>query len=125
MRGHRTTHYRVLNTTTLFLRNADKSDTTSEETDFQDLNHLNPFDNDYLEIPYDDERVESEHACNGSFSPHLGNNVESDIAFFNNSNENSPLHRNNNICASEGEEIATLDENQENCEGSLNQNSNF
>ncbi|GJZ55390.1 hypothetical protein Tco_0610583 [Tanacetum coccineum] len=54
------------------------------------------------------------------FSPHLGSNVESHSEFFNNSNENSPLHSIDNICASECEEIATLDENQENCKGSLN-----
>ncbi|GJS04657.1 ribonuclease H-like domain-containing protein [Tanacetum coccineum] len=94
------------------------------ETGFQDLNHLNFFDNDYLETPNDDERIESKHASDGSFSLHLGNNVETDGEFFNNDNENSPVHSSDNISASEDVDIATLDENQENFEGNLNQNSN-
>ncbi|GJY90845.1 ribonuclease H-like domain-containing protein [Tanacetum coccineum] len=96
----------------------------TEKTGFKDFNHLNLFDNDYPRIPNDDERVEHEHVSDISFSPHLGSNIEPHSEFFNNGNENSPLHSSDNISASEDDEIATLDENQENSKGSLNQNSN-
>ncbi|GJY18950.1 pentatricopeptide repeat-containing protein [Tanacetum coccineum] len=55
---------------------SDKIDITFEETDFQDLNHLNFFNNDCLETPIDDEIVESELVSDGSFSHHLGSNVD-------------------------------------------------
>ncbi|GJS04648.1 hypothetical protein Tco_0321156 [Tanacetum coccineum] len=79
-----------------------------KETRFQDINHINFFDNDYSKIPNADERVEPEHVRDDNFSPHLGSNVEPASEFFNNVNENSHLHSSDNISTSEDEEIATL-----------------
>ncbi|GKC08372.1 ribonuclease H-like domain-containing protein [Tanacetum coccineum] len=72
----------------------------------------------------DDERVETEHASDGSFSPYLGSNVEPANEFLNNDNEKSSLHGSDNIYVSEDRETATLDENQNTSYRSLNQNSN-
>ncbi|GKB90747.1 hypothetical protein Tco_0963019 [Tanacetum coccineum] len=92
----------------------EKADITFENV-FQDLNHINFFDNEYPKIPNDDERVdhnlnsESNSLSDGSYSPMSGGNV--DIADFSNGNTEDDAHSSDNIFATQDEHVATLEEN--------------
>ena len=93
--------------------NTDNADATSENV-FQDLNHLNFFDLEHPEIPYDDEsslNSDYKSQSEGSCSPSSGR-----ISI---TEQNS-----DNVFADEDEVAATLEENN-NSEGNLNQDSNL
>ncbi|GKE64848.1 hypothetical protein Tco_1519009, partial [Tanacetum coccineum] len=92
---------------------------------FQDINHINFFDVEYLEIPNDDERVDPNQNSNLRSQSDSSNSFESgngvNTTDFPVNNSGNDANSSDNIIATQNEEVATLEENI--CsEGNLNLN---
>ncbi|GJX39888.1 ribonuclease H-like domain-containing protein [Tanacetum coccineum] len=109
-----------------------KLDSASKEVDtsnvFQDLNHTNLFDIKYLEMPCDDERVDpklnsdQKSQSDSSHSSESGRNMNT-IDFIDDKSVND-AQSNDDIFATQDEQVTTLKDNNNNSEANLDQNPN-
>ncbi|GJX61819.1 ribonuclease H-like domain-containing protein [Tanacetum coccineum] len=95
---------------------------------FQDLNHTNLFDIKYLEMPCDDERVDpklnsdQKSQSDSSHSSESGRNMNT-IDFIDDKYVND-AQSNDDIFATQDEQVTTLKDNNNNSEANLDQNPN-
>ncbi|GJW23287.1 ribonuclease H-like domain-containing protein [Tanacetum coccineum] len=104
-------------------------DSASKEVDttnvFQDLNHINFFDIEYPEMPYDDERVDpklnSDQKSQSDSSHSLVSSRNMTTVDFLDDKSVNDAQRSDDIFATRDEQVTTLEDNN-NSEGNLDQN---
>ncbi|GJX92123.1 ribonuclease H-like domain-containing protein [Tanacetum coccineum] len=102
--------YTVLTSIGSFFQDSDKVKNDSESVNvFQDVNHINFFDLEYPELPYDDESVDPVRNCNNKSQSASSSSSESSRNSF--TAVNSGIDENNSVFTTQDEVVTTLEEN--------------